>query len=236
MKVGVVGASSGLGAAIAAYHSRRGDNVVAVARRMTRLEKIADALRNPVALDAITTGASDAPTNGHWVSVQADITANVLQKEFLDALTDAQRIYLVAGVNADPRTTFETNVLAPIRIAQAVDNVGLQLVAISSLAAVVAFPGLAVYCASKAALEHWMACWRSIAHADVLVVRPGQFASEFHSGQQAFDFERLPHRRAFEVAKLADNHRQGVHTIGWRDRLAAFGARLVGPEQALRLL
>ena len=81
-----------------------------------------------------------------------------------------------------------------------------------------------------------MACWRSIAHADVLVIRPGQFDSEFHSGPQTFDFERLPHQRAFEVAQLADHHRQGLRTIGWRDRAAAFGARLIGPEQALRLL
>ncbi len=236
MKVGVVGASSGLGAAIAACHSRRGDHVVAVARRMARLEEIADALRHSVDLDAIITGVSEAPQNGHWVSIQADVTATVFQQEFLDALTGAQRIYLVAGVNADPRSTFETNVLAPIRIAQAVDSVGLQLVVISSLAAVVAFPGLADYCASKAALEQWMACWRSIAHADVLVIRPGQFDSEFHSGPQTFDFEGLPHQRALEVAQLADHYREGLHTIGWRDRAAAFGARLVGPKQALRLL
>lgn len=235
MRVAIVGASSGLGAAIAIHHYRHGHYVTAVARRVERLDQLAGVvggIGHPTRADDAT-----VPTASRWTSIKADVTSDSDQDRLSTQLCDAERIYLVAGINADPRATFETNVLSLAWLAHAIDRDGLQVVVISSLAAVVAFPDLAAYSASKAALEHWMACHRATARAAVLVIRPGQFESDFHSGPRPLDIEQLPLSRATEVAKLADRHRDGLRTIGgWRDRLAAACARVVGPDRARRVL
>ncbi|GGN99390.1 SDR family NAD(P)-dependent oxidoreductase [Nocardia rhizosphaerihabitans] len=222
MKVAVVGSSAGLGAAVALRHARRDDDVVAVARRGDRLKQLAE---------------STPPRAGKWVSVTADVTSPEGLAACLEASAGCDRIYLTAAVNAGIRHTIALNFEAHCRIAEALDRRGLQVVAISSLAAVVAFPDLEVYGASKAALEQWFASHSRTAESDLLIVRPGRFASEFHTGPLPFDPGSLPHGRAAEVVAAADSSRSGTVTLGGvRDRIAVAVSRIFGPVHALGVL
>jgi short-subunit dehydrogenase len=256
MRVAVIGASAGLGAAIAVHHRHRGDTVIAVARRHDRLDQLAHATDHPHAeteehrqgptpeaqrrrppRPADRASPTTHPRPDQWQSIHADITTTEGRHRTVEAIRDAHRIYYVAGVAADPAATFATNVIAPARLAEATDRADLQLVLVSSLAAVVAFPELGTYCASKAALEQWAACHQVTSRADVLVIRPGQFPSEFHTGPQPFDMAALPHERGETVARLADRKRRGLHTLGGRrDQAAALSSRLIGPNLARKLL
>lgn len=221
MNVAVVGASSGLGAALALHHAASGDSVVAVARRVDRLAQL----------------AAHAGRSAMWHSLSADISSPSGLASTIDAVRGAARIYLCAAINGGAEKTFAVNVIAPLAIATDVDEPGTQIVLVSSLASVVAFPDLELYCASKAALEHAVACRRSTSAADLLVLRPGQFPSEFHTGPQPLDTARLPHRRAAQAAAAADRVRAGTVTLGgFRDVLAARLARILGPTRTRAVL
>ena len=222
MRAAVIGASSGLGAALALSHHSRGDDVIATARRRERLSHL-----------RTYSTSEGAP----WQSVGADISTDVGFATTVDAVRAADRIYLCAATNSTPTATVAVNLVAPIRIAEAVDRRGLQVVVLSSLTAVVAFPTLGTYGATKAGLEHWVASHRQRCLADVLLVRPGQFQSEFHTGPAPFDHASLPHQRAAQVIAACDHRRSGTVTMGgYRDKVAATASRVLGPVRSLRLL
>lgn len=222
MRVCVVGASSGLGAALGLKHRERGDGVVALGRRGMRLAQLGD--------------ISNAYP-GTWESVAADLTDPQGFTSCVERASTCDRVYLCAASNGDVEETMNLNFIVQARLAVALDRPGLRLVVISSLAAKVAFKEMPHYCASKAALEHWIAGHRQGASASIIVVRPGQFDSEFHTGPRDLRIERLPHERASEVARVADGRSEGTVTLGGlRDRVAAAVAGAIGPVHARRVL
>ena len=219
----VVGASSGLGAALALEHARIGDNVTAVARRGDRLDELARFTPNP----------------DQWSSVRLDITAADAISRMTNYRPTADVVYLVAGVNSsDPDVIMRTNLIGPIQIAEAYAGHVSTIVVISSVAAVVQFPGLAAYGASKAGLEHWARTFAQSTTSQILVVRPGQFASEFFEPREKLVVGDLPFARAKEVLdKVARSERSQTMTLGARrDALSASMSRIVGSRLARKFL
>ncbi|MBA9007491.1 SDR family oxidoreductase [Thermomonospora cellulosilytica] len=155
----VTGASSGIGAAAARVLADRGARVALLARRADRLEGLAADLGDaalPVVFDATDPASLDrarARIAGEFGRV--DLVLNnagvMLAAPFAD------------GRTGEWQRMIDTNVTGAIRVAHAfVDDLvaaaaegrPADLIDISSVAAVMAFPGYAVYCATKAAVTH----------------------------------------------------------------------------------
>lgn len=154
----ITGASSGLGEALALYCAAQGCNLALVARRLERLEQLAEKIREK-----------------HHVQVevaQLDVTEHDKILPIFIGLSDLlgkiDTIVINAGILktrrlADDRiqndiSLFETNVIAAIACADAAQKMfQLQgksghIVAISSYSALLGLPQAAAYSASKAAL------------------------------------------------------------------------------------
>ena len=219
----VIGASSGLGAALAILHRRAGDNVTAVARRAHRLQQLAQ--------------LSQSPGAGQWVSDPL----NLLDLRAVDELASRHSpklVYLAAatGDSTDPSALMALNFHRMVELADRFAREGTTIVAISSLAAVVAFPGLAWYCASKSALEQWIACNRTSYRSRLVVIRPGRFTSEFFGRRSQLSLNDLPWRTAAQVIASVKNRRAITTLGGWRDILAANLAPLLGSPIIRRLV
>lgn len=196
----VVGASSGLGAAIALCHTALGDDVFALARRFDRLQMIGASSKGP----------------GRWTSVECDLCApdSVRIIANLDAKIDLVYVCSAAPEAPSPSDLFLLNTIRPIELAKRFNNPQTRIVLISSLAAIIPFPELAIYCSSKAALEQWVAAYRETSKARILVVRPGQFKSEFFSRSDDFRIDDLPTKRAREVIEKSRNSLRTTITLG----------------------
>lgn len=230
--VAVLGASAGLGAALAHLHRRRGDDVVAVARREERLLELGRAPAGPV--------------SGAWYVAGADLADGPSLSRLSDALIERGplvRAYLVAAADEAARAgTLEERLAAIERYHRLLFTswvaltetliearaVGPEstLVAISSIAAGVPFPGLALYGAGKAALEAWARTARERPGPRCVVVRPGRFDSEFF-GPQPFLVDRLPFARALEVMRAVDRGRDDVHLGTLSDVVASRAEAMV---------
>ncbi|MFJ2647948.1 SDR family NAD(P)-dependent oxidoreductase [Streptomyces sp. NPDC087420] len=232
-RVLVVGASSGLGAALAVLHRRAGDEVAAVARRAHRLDELE------------RYGASDGA--GRWESVELDLLgedAVALLRErwnrFRAGRPDGvpSLVYLVAatGDDSDLAALVTLNFRRPVELIRTLAAPGTTIVAISSLAAVVPFPGLAAYCASKAALEAWVTAHREDHDTPLVLVRPGKFDSEFTGAASGLDPGALPWETARRVMTGAGGRSALITLGGRRDRTAARLAPVIGGRRARRLV
>jgi NAD(P)-dependent dehydrogenase (short-subunit alcohol dehydrogenase family) len=192
----VTGASQGLGLALAEALAAHGWALVVDARRTDRLD------------DAVARLARVTDV----VGVAGDVTDPAHRRELARAAETLGRVGLVVNnastLGASPlptlgaitpevlRATFETNVIAPITLLQALDGVladGATVVNITSDAAVEPYEGWGGYGASKAALEHAsriLAAERP--DLRVLVVDPGDMRTEMH--QDAFPGEDISDR------------------------------------------
>lgn len=170
----LTGASSGIGAAVAAEFTRRGARVAAVSRR---------------------------PAAGCAVSIQADLTVESDREravgEALAALGHIDVLINNAGVgiggpswqaaDADVRRLFELNFFAAVdltrRLAPAMTARGAGMVInIASIAAKVTLPWFTLYCASKAALEAYTRGLRMELDGTgvgVMLVCPGYIRTDF---------------------------------------------------------
>jgi NAD(P)-dependent dehydrogenase (short-subunit alcohol dehydrogenase family) len=192
----VTGASQGLGLTLAEALAARGWALVVDARRTDRLD------------DAVARLARATDV----VGVAGDVTDPAHRRALARAAETLGRVGLVVNnastLGASPlptlgvitpevfRATFETNVIAPIALLQALDGVladGATVVNITSDAAVEPYEGWGGYGASKAALEHAsriLAAERP--DLRVLVVDPGDMRTEMH--QDAFPGEDISDR------------------------------------------
>jgi NAD(P)-dependent dehydrogenase (short-subunit alcohol dehydrogenase family) len=232
--VAVVGASSGLGAALALVHAARGDLVVALARREDRLER----LRTHV--------LATSPT-AKWVSLRADLCdpddLEAIASQLEDVALD--RVYLnaaatppdlcggpperLATIEAFHRLLFAGHVvLTETLVERGTLSPTSRVVAISSLAATIPFPELELYSAGKAALEAWCRTARHRGGPRFTIVRPGVFTSEFF-GPAELEVSSLPTAKAVQIAQLVDAGRDFVDIGGWRDVLASRLSSLIGP-------
>jgi short-subunit dehydrogenase len=172
----LTGASSGIGAALAAELTRRGARVAGVSRRAA---------------------------SGCAVSIQADLTVDAERERAVgEALAALGRVDILinnAGVgiggpswqarDADVRRMFELNFFAAVdltrRLAPMMVERGSGLVVnIASIAAKVTLPWFTLYCASKAALEAYTRGLRMElggTGAEVMLVCPGYIRTDFQS-------------------------------------------------------
>jgi NAD(P)-dependent dehydrogenase (short-subunit alcohol dehydrogenase family) len=192
----ITGASQGLGRALARELARRGYALVIDARRA---ERLADAERELTGLTDVTAVVGDVVDADHrrrLVDAAAGLgpidvlvnNASTLGTSPLPALADIDVDVL--------RTTFETNVVAPLALVQLATPhlaANAAIVNITSDAAVEAYPTWGGYGASKAALEHASRVL-AVERPDlrVLVVDPGDMRTEMH--QDAFPGEDISDR------------------------------------------
>lgn len=233
-RIVVVGASSGLGAALALVHARRGDEVIAVARRKERL----DQLRREF-LPALPAG--------RWMPIRADLRDVTEVAALADQLSawHLDRLYLNAGANQPEvaggiterlhglesyfRLIFAAHVsLAEYLIDKAALTRSSRIVAVSSLAGVIPFPRLEFYSAGKAALEGWCRGARDRGGPGITVVRPGLFRSEFFWPSEILRTADLPMQKAARIVHLVDRGRDFVDVGGWRDVTASRLSSLLG--------
>jgi NAD(P)-dependent dehydrogenase (short-subunit alcohol dehydrogenase family) len=194
----ITGASQGLGRALAGALAERGWSLVVDARRADRLEAAVESFRRAGA-PAVTGIAGDVTDGRH--RAQLAEAARALGPVRL-VVNNASTL----GASPLPRLseitpavlerTFAVNVVAPIALVQALDDLLVPdgtVVNITSDAAVEAYDGWGGYGASKAALEHAsrvLALERS--DRRVLTVDPGDMRTEMH--QDAFPGEDISDR------------------------------------------
>jgi NAD(P)-dependent dehydrogenase (short-subunit alcohol dehydrogenase family) len=158
-KVAVVtGASSGIGRATALAFSREGASVVLVSRDEQTLSAVAGEAAGPTAVVAADVTTADAP---------ARVVAAALERfGGLDVLVNAAGVIGTASTDATSDELFDRmmaiNVRAPFRLMrEAFPHLKARkgtVVNVSSVNGLRAFAGVAVYCASKAALDHLTRC------------------------------------------------------------------------------
>lgn len=154
----ITGASSGFGAAAANAFGAEGAKLLLGARRLDRLEKVADEARK--------VGSPEAHVHALDVSKTASVNSFVkwarglMKDKKLDILINnaggALGMDTVAeGKDEDWETMLQTNVLGVLRMTRAalplmLHNPGGSIINIGSLAGRVAYEGGSAYCAAKA--------------------------------------------------------------------------------------
>ena len=158
-KVAVVtGASSGIGQATALALARAGARVVLVSRDAAALGEVATAAGGETHVVAADVTADDAPAR--VVGAAAERFGGI------DVLVNAAGIIGTAATDATPDDLYDRmfaiNVRAPFRMMrEAFPHLKARrgnVVNISSVNGLRAFAGVAVYCSSKAALDHLSRC------------------------------------------------------------------------------
>jgi NAD(P)-dependent dehydrogenase (short-subunit alcohol dehydrogenase family) len=205
----ITGGSRGLGLALAQALAARGWRVVVDGRDAARL---ADAVSAQPALVGLAGDVTDAAHLRALVATAAALgrldlvvaNASELGPSPLPALADVPLDAV--------RAVYETNVLAPLALAQLTlpllrASAGTWL-AVSSDAAVEAYPGWGAYGPSKAALDHLTAVLTAEEPAiRAYAVDPGDLRTEMH--QRAFPGEDisdrpLPGQVAPQIVRLLD--------------------------------
>jgi NAD(P)-dependent dehydrogenase (short-subunit alcohol dehydrogenase family) len=189
----VTGASSGLGEAVAREMAAAGARVAVAARRVERLDALADEIgAHALPCDLLDPGQVDR--------VVPDVVAACGPPEILVNVAGA----LVGGARAEDESledieqTLRLNLIAPFRLAQAVlphmvEAGGGAVVNVSSISGVVGIPGIpqASYAASKAGLSGLtveLAVQWARHRVRVNTVAPGFFRSEIT--EELYDGER----------------------------------------------
>ncbi len=182
----VTGASSGIGQAAALRFGAAGVKVAMVARRAEKLEEVADAIR---------------AQGGEAKSIAADVTQEaeidrIVEEAVrafggLDVLVNAAGIIANGTIEntklADWDYMFDINVRAPFYLIQRampylIERKG-NVVNVSSVTGIRAFPGILAYCTSKAALDQLTHCVAlEVASKGVRVnaVNPGVVVTYLH--------------------------------------------------------
>jgi NADP-dependent 3-hydroxy acid dehydrogenase YdfG len=177
----ITGASSGIGEATARALTAHGFRVALLARRLDRIQALAEEL------------------GGGAVAIEADVTdrdsilaaAERVEEELgrVDVLINNAGVMLLgpfsAELSGDYRRMIETNLLGAITttevfLDQLVAGGGGDLINLSSVAGRTARPGNAVYAATKWGVNGWSESLRQQLQPDVrvIVIEPGAVATE----------------------------------------------------------
>lgn len=174
----ITGCSTGIGHALAASFVRQGCTVYATARRIETLAELADLGCRTLALDvndAQSIAAAVAQVQAH--SERVDILINNAGYAAMGPLAELPPDVL--------RAQFETNVIAPIAVTQALLGLlgrGSRVIDIGSVSGILTTPFAGAYCATKAALHALDEALRmelAPLGIAVITVQPGGIASNF---------------------------------------------------------
>ncbi len=203
----VTGASSGIGNALALDAAREGFRVLAVARRVDRLEQLAQAIRS---------------AGGVCVALGGDVIARETPARIVDAaLRSFGRIDVVVNnagggtygallqeTDAEIDAQWQLNVAAPLRVARAalpqVTATRGQFVFLGSGIARVPLPNYGAYSLAKAAIRAaTIQLRRELKPLGIAVtyVDPGLVATEFHSSIGIERAKAIPPASAHGVAR-----------------------------------
>jgi benzil reductase ((S)-benzoin forming) len=200
VKAVLTGHSRGLGAAIAAELAGRGIPVLALARHqgadMPGVTQVALDLSDTNALSAwLAGGTLQAFLAG------ADTALLVNNAGMLQPVGP-----LSSHAPADVARAISLNVAAPLMLAAAVaavDAAERRVLHVSSGAGRNAYPGWAIYCASKAALDHHARA-AALDQADglrIVSLAPGVIDTDMQAQIRATDVEHFPLRDQFQALK-----------------------------------
>jgi benzil reductase ((S)-benzoin forming) len=200
VKVVLTGHSRGLGAAIAAELAGRGIPVLALARKQGADMQGA----TQVALDLSDTAALSAWIEGGTLGTfLADADTALL-------INNAGMLQPVGPLSthdpAEVARAIALNVAAPLMLAAAVaalDVAERRVLHVSSGAGRNAYPGWAIYCASKAALDHHARA-ATLDQADglrIVSLAPGVIDTDMQAQIRATDVEHFPLRDQFQALK-----------------------------------
>ncbi len=239
----ITGASSGIGRASALAFVRQGDDVIALARRVDRLSDLeaqVEALPQPHgALLAVEGDVRDP------AAVQAAVDAGVARFGRLDVLVAnaglGHRGALVEAAWEDVETLLRTNidgVLYSIRAAVPAMRAGGggQIILISSVAASLVAPYMALYAASKMFVSNIAASLRIELAPDRIAVtdiRVGRTATEFSekrlgaSGRSGgVGPSSMPVEKVAQAVVDATRHQRPVVVLRLVDRLILLASQL----------
>ncbi|KAI9734751.1 MAG: hypothetical protein M1818_006738 [Claussenomyces sp. TS43310] len=168
----VTGASRGIGAGIAFELAKRGASVVitytskssedAVKNLISKIEDLNNGARGT----SICTDLRD-PASPGLIAAKAVEFGRSGKSSHIDILVNNAGIELVKRVGSidveDFEKVFHLNVRAPVLLMEAVlphlPPTGGSIINLSSVGARAGFPGLSLYCSSKAAIEGLTRCW-----------------------------------------------------------------------------
>lgn len=225
----VTGGGRGLGAALGRELAARGARVVLTARSRDELEATVAAIRaaGGEAHGLVSDQGDKAavyPLVGAAAALVGPIDALVLNASTLGPTPLRE---LTETECEDLQQVLETNLVGPFRLVRAVvgsmvlRDQGL-VVAISSDAAVEAYPGWGAYSVSKAGLDHLLRVWAAeLAETRVrfLSVDPGEMDTAMHA-------EAMPEADRTQLARPAEVAVRIVDLLAASDRLAS-GARVL---------
>lgn len=181
----VIGASSGVGRAIAAQRAQAGERVFAVARRLDRLEALA------AAHPAIVARAFDIADLAGVKALFADIVREAGPVHQVVYCAGQQYIAPLRGVDLErARALFDVNVFGAMAVLQAFASkkvhagAGASFVAVSSVAGTKPERGIVAYGASKAALDALVrGAALELAPVRVNAIAPGFMRTEMTGAQ-----------------------------------------------------
>ena len=152
----ITGASSGFGAAAARAFAAQGAKLLLGARRLDRLQQVADQARQAGSLAAHfhPLDVSQTPSVDAFIAWARPLAANL--HVLINNAGGAHGLDPVAqGKDTDWEAMLQTNVLGVLRMTRAalplmLNNPGSSIINIGSIAGHVAYEGGAAYCAAKA--------------------------------------------------------------------------------------
>ncbi|NUW46026.1 SDR family NAD(P)-dependent oxidoreductase [Nonomuraea rhodomycinica] len=236
----ITGASAGIGAEFARQLAARGSDVVLVARRLDRLEHLADELATtyritatPIAMDLATPGvaaALDTALTRRGLTVTGLINNAGFATNAPFHQEDPQRLEAEIAVNVTTLVALSRVFIERLRA-----HGGGVLVNVASMAAYQATPTMAVYGATKAfVLSFTEALWYESRGTGlrVMALSPGATETEFFdvAGAQADGgTSRMRPDEVVTIALKALDRRTPPPSVitGTRNRLMAQAGRLV---------
>lgn len=158
----ITGASSGIGAALATALARQGVALHLSGRERARLEAVSDACRaRGATVHAATVDVRDRQAMARWIEAAAPLdlviaNAGISGRSRIGEPEDPARTYDIFATNLDGALN---TVLPALQVMASqpreADGVRGRIAVIASIAAFLASPDSAAYCASKAAVDHW---------------------------------------------------------------------------------